>query len=132
MCPTSQAAHATHMKHDAEIPSTSAERASGSDEWRRTPAFGGNKKLGIHILLQRIRLLAIRLRASRNVYRSRDSTGIPLYVQKKPFKRCILRVIKENAIAPEGEHVPCIDSLPPYWHHFLPEEQSRSEARVSI
>ncbi len=88
MCANSQAAHDTYMKHDANIPSASAERASGCGTlWSRTPAFGGKKKLGIYITLQKIFLLATCLRVSKNVNCGRDSTGILLYVQeKKPSK----------------------------------------------
>jgi hypothetical protein len=53
---------------------------------RRTPAFGGNKKLGIHIKLQTICLLATFLRVSKNVNRGRDINGCLLYVQEKPSK----------------------------------------------
>jgi hypothetical protein len=42
------------------------------------PPNRGNKTLGIHILLQRIRLLAIRLLATWSDNPSKDSTGIPL------------------------------------------------------
>ncbi len=41
MCSNSQAAHATYMKHDANIPSASAERVSGCDvvEQPEDPCF---------------------------------------------------------------------------------------------
>ena len=44
--------------------------------WSRTPAFGGNKKLGIHIKLQTI--IVICLRVSKNVNSGRDITGFLL------------------------------------------------------
>jgi hypothetical protein len=51
--------------------------------WRRTPAFGGNEKLEIHIKLQTIYFLATCLHVSKNVNRSTYTTGILLYVQDK-------------------------------------------------
>jgi hypothetical protein len=50
----------------------------------RTPAFGGNKKLGIDFKLQMICLLATFLRGS--VDRGRDINGFLLYVQEKPSR----------------------------------------------
>jgi hypothetical protein len=39
VCLTSQAAHATDMKHDAKRPSASAEGASGRDDVEEDPCF---------------------------------------------------------------------------------------------